>query len=139
MHNGTVGLAAGLWELGRGQGGRQFTELAIALLLSTAIGLERAVPQKSAGLRTHTLVGVGSALFMEVSQHGFDILEETTSRGLRVVALTVEGESEPGPDSGGVSTVRLELAGRTGLGRLVTALADLDGVVEVGMVGDDGD
>ncbi|MGW1198298.1 MgtC/SapB family protein [Streptomyces sp. NPDC002536] len=62
---------APLFVLGTGQGARQFTELSIALLLSSLIGLERELHQKSAGLRTHTLVGVGSALFMEVSIHGF--------------------------------------------------------------------
>jgi putative Mg2+ transporter-C (MgtC) family protein len=38
--------------------------LGLALALSCAIGLERDVRQKSAGLRTYTLVGLGSALFM---------------------------------------------------------------------------
>ncbi|WP_043267837.1 MgtC/SapB family protein [Streptomyces sp. CT34] len=64
-------LASTLFDVHDGQGLRQFAELAIALLLSSLIGLEREARQKSAGLRTHTLVGVGSALFMEVSIHGF--------------------------------------------------------------------
>jgi putative Mg2+ transporter-C (MgtC) family protein len=42
-----------------GQGWRQIGELALALLLSAAVGLEREWRQKDAGLRTHTLVGVG--------------------------------------------------------------------------------
>ncbi|WP_019854448.1 MgtC/SapB family protein [Actinopolyspora mortivallis] len=46
-------------------------ELGTALLLSSLIGLEREVRAKSAGLRTHTLVGVGAALFMLVSKYGF--------------------------------------------------------------------
>jgi len=46
-------------------------ELGVALLLSAIIGLEREIRQKSAGLRTHTLVGVGAALFMLVSKYGF--------------------------------------------------------------------
>lgn len=45
--------------------------LGLALLLSSVIGLEREVGQKSAGLRTYTLVGVGSAVFMLVSIYGF--------------------------------------------------------------------
>lgn len=50
-------------------------ELGFALLLSSLIGLEREVRAKSAGLRTHTLVGVGAALFMLVSKYGFtDVL-----------------------------------------------------------------
>ena len=36
--------------------------LGLALVLSTVIGLEREYRQKSAGLRTYTLVGLGSAL-----------------------------------------------------------------------------
>ncbi|MFJ8544728.1 MgtC/SapB family protein [Streptomyces sp. NPDC093586] len=64
-------LAVSLWDVGNGQGLRQLAELGLALLLSSLIGFEREAQQKSAGLRTHTLVGVASALMMEVSQHGF--------------------------------------------------------------------
>lgn len=53
------------------EGWLQAGELGLALLLSAAIGLEREVRQKSAGLRTHTLVGVGAALFMLISKYGF--------------------------------------------------------------------
>ena len=45
--------------------------LGLALLLSSAIGVEREMRQKTAGLRTYTLVGVGSAVFMMVSIFGF--------------------------------------------------------------------
>jgi putative Mg2+ transporter-C (MgtC) family protein len=59
-----------------GEGWRQAAELALALVLSAVIGLEREIRQKSAGLRTHTLVGVGAALFMLISKYGFtDVLE----------------------------------------------------------------
>jgi putative Mg2+ transporter-C (MgtC) family protein len=58
------------------EGWRQASELGLALLLSGLIGLEREMRQKSAGLRTHTLVGVGAALFMLISKYGFnDVLE----------------------------------------------------------------
>jgi putative Mg2+ transporter-C (MgtC) family protein len=58
-----------------GEGWRQVAELGLALLLSAAIGLEREIRQKDAGLRTHTLVGVGAALFMLISKYGFtDVL-----------------------------------------------------------------
>jgi putative Mg2+ transporter-C (MgtC) family protein len=60
-----------------GQGWRQAGELGMALLLAGAIGLERELRQKDAGLRTHILVGVGAALFMLVSKYGFtDVLEK---------------------------------------------------------------
>ncbi|MFJ4170950.1 MgtC/SapB family protein [Paenarthrobacter sp. NPDC089714] len=49
--------------------------LAVALLLSTAIGFERQSKNKSAGMRTHAMVGLGAALFMVVSKYGFsDVL-----------------------------------------------------------------
>ena len=59
------------------QGLKQIGELGLAFVLSSLIGLEREWRQKSAGLRTHTLVGVGSALFLLVSKYGFtNVLEE---------------------------------------------------------------
>src|ERR1700677_1887545 len=57
-------------------GWRQRGERGLALVLSALIGLEREMRQKSAGLRTHTLVGGGAALFMLISKYGFnDVLE----------------------------------------------------------------
>lgn len=53
------------------EGWRQAGELGLALVLSAAIGLEREIRHKNAGLRTHTLVGVGAALFMLISKYGF--------------------------------------------------------------------
>ncbi|MEV7603620.1 MgtC/SapB family protein [Kitasatospora sp. NPDC089797] len=58
-----------------GQGWPQFAEFVIALVLSSAIGLEREIRQKAAGLRTYTVVGLGAALFTLVSKYGFgDVL-----------------------------------------------------------------
>jgi putative Mg2+ transporter-C (MgtC) family protein len=63
------------WGEPTGQGWAQVGELALAFVLSAAIGLEREVRQKSAGLRTHTLVGFAAALIMLVSKYGFtDVL-----------------------------------------------------------------
>jgi putative Mg2+ transporter-C (MgtC) family protein len=53
----------GEWEL--------LGRLALALVLSAAIGLERELRQKSAGLRTYTLVGLGAALFSLAGAYGF--------------------------------------------------------------------
>src|ERR1700759_4777698 len=51
--------------------------IGLALALSASIGLDREMRQKSAGLRTYTLVGIGSALFMLISKYGFfDVLKE---------------------------------------------------------------
>lgn len=49
----------------------ELTLLAIAFVLSAIVGLERQSKLKSAGLRTHTLVGVGSTVFTLVSAYGF--------------------------------------------------------------------
>src|SRR5271163_5060318 len=54
-----------------GQSWLQLAELALAFVLSASIGLEREMRQKSAGLRTYTLVGFSSALVMLVSKYGF--------------------------------------------------------------------
>jgi putative Mg2+ transporter-C (MgtC) family protein len=63
------------WGEPTGQGWGQLGELALAFVLSAAIGLERELRQKSAGLRTHTVVGFAAALIMLVSKYGFtDVL-----------------------------------------------------------------
>ncbi|WP_033280661.1 MgtC/SapB family protein [Streptomyces sp. NRRL F-525] len=89
-----AGLAVPLWDVSTGQGLRQLAELGLALLLSALIGWERAAQQKSAGLRTHTLVGIASALMMEVSQHGFTNvlgLDNVSFDPSRVAAQIVSG------------------------------------------------
>jgi putative Mg2+ transporter-C (MgtC) family protein len=55
-----------------GQGPKQFLELGLAFLLSAAIGLERELRRKSAGLRTYTVVGTSAALFLLISKYGFN-------------------------------------------------------------------
>ncbi|MEV6834074.1 MgtC/SapB family protein [Streptomyces sp. NPDC051133] len=89
-----AGLTAPLWDVHNGQGLRQLSELGLALLLSSLIGWEREAQQKSAGMRTHTLVGIASALMMEVSQHGFTAvlgLENVSFDPSRVAAQIVSG------------------------------------------------
>ncbi len=79
--------------------------LGVALGLSSVIGIEREVRQKSAGLRTYALVGTGSALFMLVSAYGFaDVLgRHSTLDPSRVAAQIVSGIGFIG---GGVIFVR---------------------------------
>jgi putative Mg2+ transporter-C (MgtC) family protein len=81
------------WGEASGQGWSQISELGLAFVLSAAIGLEREVRQKSAGMRTHTLVGLGSALIMLVSKYGFtDVLgSHTVLDPSRVAAQIVSG------------------------------------------------
>jgi len=66
----------------------------IGALLGGAIGLEREYRAKEAGFRTHFLVGLGSALFMVLSAHGFDdvtITEATRHDVSRIAAQVVSG------------------------------------------------
>lgn len=76
-----------------GQGWWQIVELLAAFALCSAIGLERELRQKSAGLRTHALVGLGSALFMLISKYGFgDVLgDHVVLDPSRVAAQIVSG------------------------------------------------
>jgi putative Mg2+ transporter-C (MgtC) family protein len=77
-----------------GQSWTQIADLAIAFGLSALIGLERELKQKAAGIRTYTVVGVGTALFVLVSKYGFtDVINGSTVRldPSRVAAQIVSG------------------------------------------------
>jgi putative Mg2+ transporter-C (MgtC) family protein len=66
----------------------------VAAMLGGAIGLEREYRAKEAGLRTHFLVALGSALFMVVSAYGFDgikLAEEQRWDIARIAAQVVTG------------------------------------------------
>jgi putative Mg2+ transporter-C (MgtC) family protein len=81
-------------SLQQGQGWPQVGDFALAFVLSAMVGLEREVRAKSAGLRTHTLVGIGAALFMLISKYGFgDVLGEPSVSfdPSRVAAQIVSG------------------------------------------------
>ncbi|NNC91051.1 MAG: MgtC/SapB family protein [Acidimicrobiia bacterium] len=60
--------------------------LLLAALCSGAIGYERETAQKAAGLRTHTLVGLGAAIFSIASIVGFEGPDES-----RIAAQIVTG------------------------------------------------
>jgi len=53
-------------------------KIILTVILSSLIGIEREIRQKVAGLRTHILVAVGSALIVLTSYHVFDIYKEET-------------------------------------------------------------
>jgi putative Mg2+ transporter-C (MgtC) family protein len=92
-----------------GQGWPQIADLTLALLLSAIIGLEREYRQKSAGLRTYTLVGLAAALIMLISKFGFgDILSpgRVVLDPSRVAAQIVTGIGFIG---GGVIFMRREI------------------------------
>ncbi|MGH7692471.1 MAG: MgtC/SapB family protein [Candidatus Dormibacteria bacterium] len=94
---------------GSGEGWLQFGELALALLLGSAIGLERELRQKAAGMRTNALVGLGACLFMLISKYGFtDVLSpgRVVLDPSRVAAQIVTGIGFIG---GGLIFVRRDL------------------------------
>lgn len=64
----------GSWYIGEWPIGNFFLcaiALILSLLLCGAVGLEREWRGRSAGLRTHLLVGVGSCMIMIISIYGF--------------------------------------------------------------------
>ena len=73
--------------------GELIGRIAIALALSCAIGLERELRRKAAGLRTISVVGVGAAVAMIVSKYGFgDMHAQNVSLDpSRVAAQIVSG------------------------------------------------
>ena len=63
--------------------------IVVSVVLGFAIGYERKLRYKEAGIRTHTIVCAGSALIMVVSKYGFgDSIEADASR---VAAQIVSG------------------------------------------------
>ena len=69
--------------------GELILRIAVGALLGALIGLERHLRAKEAGIRTHFLVGLGSALFMVISQFGFVDAERYDAA--RVAAQVVSG------------------------------------------------
>src|SRR5690625_2890697 len=67
--------------------------LLASFVLSGIIGVEREIQHKSAGARTHILVGMGAALFTLVSAYGFDhVLSDTVVLDpSRIAAQIVSG------------------------------------------------
>lgn len=77
--------------LGTGALADQLLLLLLAFVLSAVIGVERERQFKSAGLRTHILVGLGSALFTLVSAYGFASLGLGAVDPSRIAAQVVTG------------------------------------------------
>ena len=81
-------LAAEVASLGWGD---TLLRVAVAAALGGAIGLERELDEKAAGLRTHMLVSVGAALFTLVGAYGFADLSTASTDPSRVAAQVVTG------------------------------------------------
>lgn len=74
----------GFWE--------QFGLLGLALFLGVLIGAEREYEGKAAGMRTHALIAVGSALFVLAGRYGFDIAADSLGADpTRIAAQVVSG------------------------------------------------
>lgn len=63
--------------------------IVLALVLGFAIGFERKLRSKEAGIRTHTIVCVGAALMVVVGKYAFGDVK--TADGARVAAQIVSG------------------------------------------------
>ena len=92
-----------------GQSSLQLAELALAFILSASIGLEREIRQKSAGLRTYTLVGFSSALVMLVSKYGFTNVLESGRVVLDPSRIAAQIVSGIGFIGGGLIFVRKDI------------------------------
>jgi putative Mg2+ transporter-C (MgtC) family protein len=69
--------------------GEILLRLAVVVVLCGAIGLERQAREQVAGLRTHVIVGLGSALFTLVSAYGFSMASHVDPT--RIAAQVVSG------------------------------------------------
>lgn len=114
--------------------------IALAGLLGGLIGIERQLRAKEAGLRTHVLVGIGSAMFMIVSKYGFeDIIRENhvDLDPSRIAAQVVSGMGFLG--AGTIIIQKQIVKGlTTAAGMWVTAAIGLvigSGLYEIGIYG----
>jgi putative Mg2+ transporter-C (MgtC) family protein len=92
-----------------GQTWVQLAELALAFVLSASIGLEREIRQKSAGLRTYTLVGFSAALVMLISKYGFTNILESGRVVLDPSRIAAQIVSGIGFIGGGLIFVRKDI------------------------------
>ncbi len=70
--------------------------IVVSSLCGGAIGLERSHRQKEAGIRTHTIVALGSALIMIISKYGFFdvvVLEGISLDASRIASNIITGIS----------------------------------------------
>lgn len=70
------------------------TRLAAALLLGMSLGIERAIAGKTAGMRTHALVAMGSALFIItglIALGANSSIERTYIESIRIIVAIISG------------------------------------------------
>lgn len=66
-----------------------YTSLVIAMALGMVLGVERFIAHKTAGMRTYTLISMGAALFVIISQLVVDRYAGGTFDPLRIAAQIV--------------------------------------------------
>ena len=100
--------------------------IAIACVLGFAIGHERRNHNKSAGIRPHAIVALGSALMMVASKYGFaDVADYDASR---VAAQIVSGIGFLGA---GLYVISIASAGMIIIAQEITHLAENENVVTI--------
>jgi putative Mg2+ transporter-C (MgtC) family protein len=104
--------------------------LALAAGLGAVIGLERELRDREAGLRTHLLVAIGSALFTIISAYGFhDVLSGSSAAVVRLDPSRIAAQIVTGIGFLGAGTII-----RQGLSvRGLTTAATLWVVAAIGM------
>jgi putative Mg2+ transporter-C (MgtC) family protein len=102
-----------------------FSRLVLSLILSSLVGLERELHRRTAGLRTHILVSMGSCLIMLTSLHVFAIYKgQVPLDPTRIAAGVITGIGFLG-----AGTIMRDRAGVKGL----TTAASLWVVAAVGL------
>lgn len=116
--------------------------VAMAAVLGAALGVEREIQHKTAGLRTHTLVAAGAALFTvagaSVAQEGTDLTRVAAQVVTGIGFIGAGGMIKTGFTMSGITTAATlwfaaALGVATGLGLYVVAAAAL-GVALVAIV-----
>ena len=107
----------------------ELARLAVAAGLGAAIGIERELRDREAGLRTHVLVSVGSALFTIVSAYGFHDLIANGGPVIRADPTRIAAQIVTGIGFLGAGAIIREGLSVRGL----TTAATLWGVAAIGM------
>src|SRR3989344_3161100 len=83
-----------LMEIFNAQNSDIFFKLFIAMVLGTVIGLERLLAKKPAGMRTYSLVSMGAALFVVISEmiaKNYHLIGTSSFDPLRMASQVVVG------------------------------------------------
>ena len=78
-----------LEAIGNWEGWYIVIRLAVAMVIGTLMGIERGIKRRNAGIKTHVLVCIGSALVMMTSQYvnqNFDTKVDLTRLGAQVIS-----------------------------------------------------